>query len=173
LLKSRVGQKLYRGNAGKEKNRMSLDRIRLVISSCLENVRLVGLAVGRLASLALDEAECAELELCTVEAVNNAIRHAYAGEGGHEVSIIFRLCDDRIVVEVADKGTSMPDGILDRRDDALEFDPDDLDALPEGGIGLAIMFRCLDDVSYRSEPDGNVLVLTKRLRRPSIETGSY
>ena len=44
----------------------------------------------------------------------------------------------------------------------LEFDPTELNMLPEGGLGLAIIREVMDDVTYSRRHDKNTLSLTKR-----------
>ena len=54
-----------------------MSRLRLTINSDLNDVYLVGLTVNRICEhLRMDSVQAYEVELCAVEAVTNAIRHA-------------------------------------------------------------------------------------------------
>lgn len=139
-------------------------RIKLVIDSNLEDVKLVSNVVNRLCTLGpLTDLEILHIELAVVESVNNVIKHAYNNERGHEVEIIFTLYADRVTFDVCDVGRTM-----DRKDrketdkSPLEFDPTELNMLPERGLGLAIIREVMDDVAYSSCHDKNTLTLTKR-----------
>jgi serine/threonine-protein kinase RsbW len=150
---------------------MQRRRIRLTIDSDPADVPLVGAAIHALCSeVSLAEEDCARIELCVVEAVTNAIRHAYRNERGHEVTVTFTVSDDRVDIEIADRGQPMPEGKLERTsaavlDDALA----DPEAIAEGGRGLAIMKAVMDEARYHSKQTGalreNALTLTRRLGR--------
>jgi serine/threonine-protein kinase RsbW len=89
------------------------------------------------------------------EAFNNVVLHSYRGLAG--------LCDieveerhDRIVVRVRDSG--------------IGFDPRRLhaptaDALPEGGMGVFIILRAMDEASWYREGGENVVHMVKRIPR--------
>lgn len=103
-----------------------------------------------------DEWEGASLEAQTVsalgEAFNNIAIHSYAGRPPGEVVVEISWSRDEIVMQITDDGAS--------------FDPDvvelpDLDALPEGGMGLFIIRSFMDEVDYQAGPP-NVLRLVKR-----------
>jgi serine/threonine-protein kinase RsbW len=140
--------------------------IEIAIDSRLENVSLVGLAVHRIGEAAgLPSAESHHLELCTVEAVSNAIRHAYGGEQGHTVSVRLRLEPDRIEVRVRDEGRPLPE---ERRTPRRpDYDPGNLESIPEGGWGLFLIHQMMDRVEYATDGGANVLVMTKRIPEPS------
>jgi serine/threonine-protein kinase RsbW len=134
--------------------------VTLRTDSRLENVELVARAVRGLAGAAGVEArDCARVELAVAEAMNNAIRHAYRREGGHLVEIVFTLDERRFTIEVADEGTPMEP----RRAPVLDFDPGDLEHLPEGGMGLYIIYSVMDEVEYRSRGGRNSLLMTRHL----------
>lgn len=141
-------------------------QIRLAIDSELGNTALVSRAIARLASVAgFGDKDCSQIALCIAEAVNNSIRHAYHGVEGHDVEAVFRLEADRIVLSVIDTGTPMRE--LPKA--SLEFDPEELSSVPEGGMGLFIIQSVMDDMNYGSEGGCNTLTMTKFLRdRPGI-----
>jgi serine/threonine-protein kinase RsbW len=135
--------------------------IHLTLPSSLENVALAGRALhGIGAEAGLEPLQCDQLELCVVEAVNNSILHAYEGQPGHEVRLEVALHEDRLEVQVVDRGTPMPPGALE---DAVPREPGDVLALAEGGRGLLIMRQLMDGLEYASGARGNVLTLVKRL----------
>jgi serine/threonine-protein kinase RsbW len=43
----------------------------------------------------------------------------------------------------------------------FDFDPDDLEGVPVGGMGLSLITAVMDDVAYRSDEGQNVLTLRK------------
>lgn len=134
---------------------MRAGTLTLRIDSRLEDVWLVGLSVRAVCStLPIDEETTGALELCVVEAVNNAIEHAYGEAPGHPVEVVASLAADTLCLAIRDRGRAMPwpapSGPA----------PDELH---EGGRGLFIMRTLMDEVDYATVDGWNVLTLTKHL----------
>jgi len=135
--------------------------IHLIIDSDLEHVALVGTAIKGMCSFcSLSEEMCSQLEIAVVEAVNNAILHAYDNRLGNNVDIYFCLEDKKIMMKVCDNGNSiqrMP-----------EFDIEEpikqIDKIPESGRGLQIIHQIMDKVDYQSKEGKNCFTLTKYLK---------
>ena len=138
-------------------------RIAFLVDSDLANVSLVGMAVNKICSqIPLSDIESYNVELCVVEAVTNSIIHAYNREGGQSVRVGLTLHPDRLILEICDKGTPIGRDELNR-EDALYVDPDNIETIPEGGRGIAIIREVMDSVVYRTEDGKNCLTLTKKL----------
>ena len=134
--------------------------ITLRCDSRLENVELLAFAVRGLCGAAgVAERECAHIGLALVEAANNVVRHAYRGEAGHTLEVVFMLEGDQFTLEVADHGTPTPP----RPEPNFEFDPADVANLPEGGMGLFIIHSVMDRVEYHSENGRNAFRMTRRI----------
>ena len=144
---------------------MAEKQIKLTIDSHLQNVFLIGLAVNKICShLGFSELDSYQLELCVVEAVNNVIIHAYKKEAGHEVKVTFRLHPDKLIIDVCDAGKPMEHDLLEKKNlSFLEFDPEDLGSIPEGGMGLVIIKEIMDSTGYKTEDGNNHLTMTKKL----------
>jgi serine/threonine-protein kinase RsbW len=101
----------------------------------------------------LTELAAFEWTCAIVEAVNNCIEHAYGGEAGHPISLLWTLNANVIVVEIRDRGrpvpTPLPSGEIS------------LDA--ESGRGWHIIRNWSDSVAFTTYGDENVLTLTRRL----------
>ena len=88
-----------------------------------------------------------------VEAFNNAVIHAYEGRNPGPVRVELDVDEARLRVRIIDQGSAF----------ALEEVPEpDLDALPEGGLGLFIIRNFMDDVRYERIDQENVLTMEKR-----------
>ncbi|MBI3796192.1 MAG: ATP-binding protein, partial [Deltaproteobacteria bacterium] len=131
-----------------------------VINSSLQHVALVGVAVKALCtSLSLPQVDAYQLELCAVEAVTNAIKHAYDSKPGFSVQVSFAIYPDKLVLTVCDEGRKMPQLVIP----SLDFDPTNLESLPESGMGLFLIQRIMDEVTYASHHGKNALTMIKRL----------
>ena len=144
-----------------------LSRLRLAIDSDLKDVCLIALSVRSICEhLEMDPVDAYRVELCAVEAVTNAIRHAYGNQPGAEVSVTVTVRDRKLEVEVADTGLAMLAANVSRLSqgsDVFSFDAEDRDSLPVGGMGLQIMHDVMDEVSYESDGHVNRLRLAKQL----------
>jgi len=137
----------------------AIRRIKFSVSSRLEEVSLVGLAVrGICASVPLNEAEASQMEICVVEVVTNAIKHSYHLQPGHNVDITILLYPDRIEFVVGNTGEPMREEKASR----MDFDPQDVQALPEGGMGLHIVKSVMDELIYQSIDGVNTFRMSKR-----------
>jgi len=95
-----------------------------------------------------------EVASAFVEAFNNAAVHAYRDLPPGEIEVEMRVDPRRLELEVTDFGRDFePGGVPEP----------DLEALPEGGLGLFIIRNFMDDVSYRSNGGRNVLTMKKSL----------
>lgn len=149
---------------------MDFKRVTFLIDSRMENVPLVGMALNRLCLAAsFSTIDAFNIELCTVEAVTNSIRHCYGEKAGHEVKIVLTFTTEDVVLDICDIGPSMDACLLEKA--AIQHQVDDdcgIEDIPEGGRGLGIMREIMDSVAYRSEGGVNCLTLKKRL--PQKET---
>jgi serine/threonine-protein kinase RsbW len=135
-------------------------RVELRIDSRLDHVELLGHAVRALcATVGVPARECAQVELALFEAVNNVIRHAYRGQAGHPVDVVFTVRGERFSIEIEDEGEAMPPP----KEPVLEFDPDDIANLPEGGMGLFLIHSVMDEVAFARKDGRNSMRMTRRL----------
>lgn len=142
-----------------EKMKEEIKRIRLTVESRLDEVFLVGLAVRSIcAYLSLSDMEASQLEVCVVEVVNNAIKHSYHLEPGHDVEVSVSIYSECIEFVVCNTGESMKSTEALR----LDFDPKNVRALPEGGMGLYIIESIMDEVSYQCLDGVNRVAMCKR-----------
>jgi serine/threonine-protein kinase RsbW len=137
--------------------------IKLLIDSDLDKVALLARAVRALCSDVLDEDSSHAVEISLVEAINNVIKHGYEGKLGRNVGVVVSLRPDHVEIEVIDQAEPMEASLLSNASgDRFEFDITDLDALPEGGMGLALIQMNMDEVEYHAGQGENRLRMVKR-----------
>jgi serine/threonine-protein kinase RsbW len=111
-----------------------------------------------------DAATIYKVQLAVDEACTNVINYAYP-EGAGPLKIIVESTGKNIVVTIKDKGkpfdpTSVP---------PPDLNPD-LEQRKVGGLGIYIIKKLMDSVSYSFDPrEGNRLTLQKKL---SVETST-
>jgi len=97
------------------------------------------------------------VQLAADEAASNIIEHAYAGESDASFEMSVEFSDDRLVLTFKDRGKSF-DFSQVRKPDLKA----DLSERKIGGLGVYLMHKLMDEVSYRSTGNENVLTLMKR-----------
>jgi serine/threonine-protein kinase RsbW len=106
-----------------------------------------------------------DLRIAVSEACTNAIEAHQHSDADDRIVIRCDLAEDRIEVEVIDRGAG--------------FDPDDTDAAPdadhpdrleyESGLGIPLMRVLVDETEFRASPSGTVvrLVVARPPRSPA------
>lgn len=100
-----------------------------------------------------------ELQLVLTEALNNIIEHAYKKEDKNYIEIQLKYTDKKFTIILSDEGLQNSADLT--RD--LVFDPDDIDSIPERGMGLFIINKIMSKVEYRRTNNKNTFILIKHL----------
>jgi hypothetical protein len=114
----------------------------------------------------MDPVEAYRVELCAVEAVTNAIRHAYGNRSGAELWVTLTIEDRKLEVEVADTGLAMLAAQVSRlRDgsDVFGFDASDRNSPARWRHGFADHARSDGRSLYETDGRVNRLRLAKQL----------
>jgi len=113
----------------------------------------------QLVGQALPLEDCSALLVAVGEICNNVIKHAYAGEAGRPIGIGIQALPDRCVIDIEDEGTPYdPEG----------YAPPNFDDAPEGGMGLFLVRKSVDEVTFdTARPRGTRWTLVKRRPGPA------
>jgi serine/threonine-protein kinase RsbW len=113
-------------------------------------------------SAGFSEATADRLALAVDEATTNVIEHAYGGSGDREVELRFEDRGPEFRVEVIDNGASVDPRAVPRVD---------LDRYVSerrtGGLGVHLMEKIMDSVTFRRSARRNVCCLVKRKDVPA------
>jgi anti-sigma regulatory factor (Ser/Thr protein kinase) len=94
------------------------------------------------------------LDLAVTEAATNIIRHAYRGETGRPIEVVFEAGDQELCVGLYHHGAEF---------DPSQAPPPTFDGSREGGFGLYLIREAVDEVRYfRDEHGRNGLHLIKK-----------
>lgn len=120
----------------------------------------------RMAQVAgFDAAQADQLALAVDEASTNVIEHAYRGAPDRRIELRFDERGDELRVEVVDDGEAVdPRAVpqVDLRRYASER--------RTGGLGMHLMGRIMDTVTFRRTARGNVCCMVKR--KPAAGRGA-
>lgn len=128
---------------------------RVVLSADVRFLAAMRHTIGSLtAVLGWNDSESYAITLAVEEALTNKIRHAYPNRPEGRIQFQFRTEPDALVFQLTDQGEAPdPARICARERDSLE----------PGGFGTHIMKDVMDQVVYRTNEEGNHVILTKRL----------
>jgi serine/threonine-protein kinase RsbW len=98
------------------------------------------------------------VQLAVDEACSNIIEHAYEGIPDGRIEITCEAKKSSLTIKICDWGKSFDPSIVE----APELS-DDLSERQIGGLGIFLMRKMMDKVTYHSEPGkGNRLVMVKK-----------
>jgi anti-sigma regulatory factor (Ser/Thr protein kinase) len=142
-----------------------MDRVVLQVPSDLRYGEALRSMVDTLSRRLEVETETAGLNTQIVsafsEAFNNVVEHAYEGERTGTLEIRVELSSEEISLSFIDQGRSFDLDIVEAPD---------LEALPEGGLGIWIIRSFMTTVRGGREGDSNVLTMTKSFEKPLVMT---
>ena len=92
------------------------------------------------------------------ELLSNTIAYGFAGREGGEVTVEAVLRTDRVCITLTDDGKPFDPLGMAAPDTALPVEQRRI-----GGLGIHLVRRMMDEVSYQRQADRNVVVLAKRL----------
>jgi serine/threonine-protein kinase RsbW len=141
----------------------------VVVLSIPSQTTFLGLVLDvtrKLATAAgFEEGTSERLALAVDEATTNAIKHAYHGDPDQRVDVRF---DDRGLdfrVEVVDTGTMVDPRRMPRAD--LEHLERSVSERRKGGLGVHLMEKIMDSVTFQRSARRNVCRLVKRKDTPA------
>ena len=136
----------------------------MTVQPTLQDVARATEALAALLPARLPERQRHAVQIALAEVLTNIVQHGYRDRAPAPVEVEWQEGDTLLSVDVRDAGRAIPAERLAAAGEAtFAFDPDELAALPEGGLGLAILKTAFDVVDYRSEGGSNCLHLEKRL----------
>lgn len=112
-----------------------------------------------LANENLEEHLCNAVDICLTEALNNVIKHSYGGNSSEPIDINIKKDSKLLEMEIIDVGIPRKNLVI--KD--LDFDPNDIENLPESGMGLFIIKQLMDELDYGSKEGKNYFILKKWL----------
>lgn len=110
-------------------------------------------------SINITQKDIAELEIVYVEALNNIVKHAYLEDPNQKIIVELSIVSSFWNAKLIDFG--IPRRNFDVPN--LDFNPDDIDSLPESGMGLFLIHKLTDSAKYLVKDSCNEFHLEKFL----------
>lgn len=113
------------------------------------------------------------IDLCLEEAVSNVIRHGYAGDPDHTVTIDCIPHQDWLNFIVEDSAPPFPqiqapDSIQGDQTLSSQAVPASVEDLKAGGHGIHLIRQFAGSVAWQQLPNGNRLTLGFRIAQPTL-----
>lgn len=131
----------------------------LIISNRVEELAQVATFVEQLCEeLSLGPELVFNLNLVLEEAVTNVILYAFPGGGTHEVCLTAQTKDGELIFTLKDDGIAFDPTRMPEADVTLSAEE-----RPIGGLGILLIRRIMDEVSYQRIGERNVLTMKKKV----------
>ena len=111
-------------------------------------------------SMGFGSKDCEKAALAVEEALTNVIEHAYHGEESRKMQVIYEIESDKFTVRILHNGDQ-----IDLSPHAVEDFSHYYRKKKKGGLGILLMRRCMDEVSYKSGAGLNECCMIKYLRK--------
>jgi serine/threonine-protein kinase RsbW len=135
-----------------------LTELNLNIASNYDAVTEVNKTIRKfLADESVEEHICNAVDICLSEGLNNIIKHSYGGDQFRLISITVKKDPMFLELQMVDEGKPRENLVVND----LDFDPGDIENLPESGMGLFIIKQLMDEMNYYSLNGKNYFILKK------------
>ncbi len=138
-----------------------MQALKLSIPNKFDHVALITRCVMMLVGDKLGE-DTGVFETAMGEALNNVIEHSYPEGTRDTVDVELRFDEQSMVLQIEDRGRGMDPVAFHEVPAKLDFDSTDIQALPEGGMGLCIIKMVADEVDYVRDSGVNRLTMKFR-----------
>lgn len=122
----------------------------LKLPSQVDNLEIIRDFISGVAQkVGFGEDDANKIELAVDEACTNVIEHAYNNDDSNDIDIAIKLDYQKLTIVVTDRGKSF-------RFNQVEMPDMDsyLAELRVGGLGIYLMKTLMDEVDYRTKPNG-------------------
>ncbi len=114
-----------------------------------------------LAAAGLPSEHIGSISIVLAEALNNIVEHAFGEKADEEITLVLRLRNKSLLVELRDKGKPMPRGRAPIGNHPMS-DFNQFEKLPEGGYGWYLIRELVQDLIYDRKNDENILFFRYR-----------
>ena len=133
--------------------------MQITIKNRLSDIALVQTALKQFADVrGISSHDVIKINLIVDELISNIVSYAYQDDGEHDIEIELGLADNRLSLVITDDGVPFDPSAKDLPDTAVP-----LEARPLGGLGIHLVKKIADDLSYQRRAGKNVVTVVKRV----------
>ena len=112
-------------------------------------------------SMGFGAPESEKTALAVEEALANVIEHAYHGRSDQMMRVIYEIEGNKLTIRILHHGDQIDASQFTMLDDLSHF----YSQKKKGGLGILIMRRCMDEVTYKCEQGENECCMVKYLKK--------
>ncbi len=132
----------------------------LNINAILDYIKFASSSVKIISSFFINNDEMLnKIELCIVEGITNIIEHSYEFNTEKIILIDIYYCESYLKFNLTD---SAKEYVLNFNKELI-YDENDINSLPEGGMGLFLIKEIMDEVYLKRINNSNVLTMIKKI----------
>jgi serine/threonine-protein kinase RsbW len=110
-------------------------------------------------SMGFGPKESENTALAVEEALTNVMEHSYHGDSTRRMQVIYELQMEKFTIRILHNGDQVAGEKISMSEDLSNF----LAQKKKGGLGILIMKKCMDEVTYKSGPPQNECCMIKYL----------
>jgi serine/threonine-protein kinase RsbW len=135
--------------------------LQITVPSSTKHLHALGILTKTLAeSMGFGSKESEKTALAVEEALTNVIEHAYHGDQNRKMHVIFEMNGEKLIVRIQHKGDQMEPAGWTEADFSHFYRQN-----KKGGLGVLIMKRCMDEVTYKNGPHQSECCMVKYLKK--------
>lgn len=132
---------------------------KIVINNQVEELSSIAAKVEELSEIwKLPMPLTMNINLVLEESVSNIIFYAFPEGGNHLIEITLSLIEQELTIVIKDEGIPFDPTAKEKPDTNLPADE-----RPIGGLGIFLVRKIMDNVTYAREENKNILTLKKKL----------
>ena len=110
-------------------------------------------------SMGFGPKESENTALAVEEALTNVMEHSYHGDSTRRMQVIYELQMEKFTIRILHNGDQVAGDKIAMSEDLSNF----LAQKKKGGLGILIMKKCMDEITYKSGPPQNECCMIKYL----------
>jgi serine/threonine-protein kinase RsbW len=136
--------------------------VEITIPSDTRHLHMMRVLTGTLAeSMGFARADSENAALAVEEALTNVIEHAYHGEKTHRMHVVYEMKGDCFRVRIVHNGDQLGESDITMAEDLSSY----YQQKKKGGLGIVLMKKCMDEVTYRSGRRNKECCMVKYLHK--------
>lgn len=133
----------------------------LNIPSRTDNLEIIReFIIGIAKKFGFDDEGISEIELAVDEACANVIKHAYNYDENKKIDITVETNLSKLTITISDQGRGFDPGKLESPEQRLQKHA-------RGGLGIALIKKVMDEVSFDLHPGSNHVKMVKYISNPN------
>ncbi len=140
-------------------------QISLIMTNCMSELERLAPLVEQFGKCnCFTPKEIFQINLALDELITNIINYGYDDDKEHQIRLELTIEEDRLTMKLVDD--AKPFNPLQAPEAQTHLPPEDRDR-PVGGLGIELVRRLMDRISYEYRSGSNILTMEKHMNNPA------